>query len=432
MKNQSALLAYSSLWAAFDGLTSLYLVAFALELGASNVVVGLLGALPFLASMLTQIPGAQLIEHHSRKGIALLFGTLNRFLWIPILAAPFMFKDVLLAVVVFFLLAKIAETVIDPSLTSLMADVVPEEKLGSFFSRRFTLIVIFGMSAMLLGGFLLKLIPGTKGFAILFGAGAVIGLIATSIFRKVHEPQYKDYDHHHIKEFFTITGPLKKLAVFGVVFNFAFMLASPFFAVYTLKNLGVSYGYYGIVTSIATAAQIASVQYMGRLTDKFGDKPVAILGHLGTALVPLAYLLITRQTVWLLIPAQVISGVVWAAADLSRFNLLLDLAEPKKRAVQIAEYNFYASIPLVIGPLLGGYLAENAVFFLAGIPLVFVISSILRALSSLLLIKIPEPRSKKEYSARYVFREAMHLHPNRGIVFGLQVVKRITAGLGLR
>ncbi|MBS3125475.1 MFS transporter [Candidatus Woesearchaeota archaeon] len=432
MKNQTVLLGYSALWAAFDGLTSMYLVAFALELGASNIVVGLLGALPFLASMLTQIPGAQLIEHHSRKGIAVLFGCLNRLLWLPLLAAPFLVKDPLTAIVVFFLLAKFAETTIDPSVTSLLADVVPPEKRGKFFSKRLTLIGLFGMAAMLAGGFLLKQIPGTKGFAILFGSGAVLGLVGTSLLRKVQEPHYKDHEHHHIKEFFTLTGPLRRMVSFGVMFNFAYMLASPFFAVYILKNLGVSYWYYGIVTSIATAAQIASVGYMGKLTDTFGDKPVAILGHLGTALVPLVYLFITKETIWLLVPAQILSGVVWAAADLSRFNLYLDFSDPKRRAMQIAEINLYSSIPLVIGPLIGGYLSENVVFIMAGIPLVFLLSGVLRMLSALMLIGIPEPRSKHEYSAAYVFREVMQFHPNRGVVFGVQVVRRIAAGLGLR
>jgi MFS family permease len=148
--------------------------------------------------------------------------------------------------------------------------------------------------------------------------------------------------------------------------------------------------------------------------------------------VPISYLFITKETIWLLIPAQIISGVVWAAADLSRFNLLLDLAKPKKRAMQIAEYNLYASVPLVVGPIVGGLLAENAVFILAGIPLVFLISAVLRALAALMLLRIPEPRSKHEYSAAYVFREAMHFHPNRGIVSGVQIIRRVAAGLGLR
>src|SRR3989344_2138179 len=152
--NQTVLLSSSALWSLYDGMTSVFLVAFALELGASNVVVGLLGALPWLANILTQIPGAQLVEHHSRKTIIMGFGFFNRVLWIPILLSPLLIKEPLMAVVVFFLLAKLAETIMDPSWASLMADIVPAKIRGKFFSKRFTLIGIFGMSAMLFGGFL--------------------------------------------------------------------------------------------------------------------------------------------------------------------------------------------------------------------------------------------------------------------------------------
>ncbi len=432
MKNRAVLLSSSALWSLYEGMTSLYLVAFALELGASNTVVGLLGALPWLASILTQIPGAQLIEHYSRKSIMIGFGFFNRVLWIPILLSPFLMKEPLMAVVVFFLLAKIAETIMDPSWASVMADIVPEKIRGKFFSKRFTLLGLFGMSAMLVGGFILKQIPGMKGFAVLFGIGAVAGILSTSLVRKLREPEFSDHEHHHIKEFFTLSGALKKFVAFGVAFNFAFMIASPFFAVYLLKNLGVNYWFYGIIMSIATASQIISVRYIGRLTDRFGDKPIAVLGHLGSAFVPLVYLAVTAENLWLLIPIQIFSGVTWAAADLSRFNLLLGLSNTKKRAMQIAEYNLYASVPLVAAPLIGGWITDNVTFILAGIPLIFVISGILRFITALMLIRIPEPRAKHEYSPFFVFKEALHLHPNKGIVHSLQIVRRAAVGLGLK
>ncbi|MBW3016499.1 hypothetical protein KY309_02725, partial [Candidatus Woesearchaeota archaeon] len=96
MKNQRILLANAGLWAAFDGLTSVYLVAYALALGADNMIIGLLGALPWLASILTQIPGSELVQHYARKKIYFFF-TLGRLFWIPILAAPFFFNNPILA-----------------------------------------------------------------------------------------------------------------------------------------------------------------------------------------------------------------------------------------------------------------------------------------------------------------------------------------------
>ncbi len=431
MNNKKVLLTNAALWAAYDGLTSLYLTAFALALGANNITVGILSALPFLASIIAQIPGAELVSHFPRRLIYPLFSGIGRLFWFPILASPFIFFQPLPFVIFFFLCSRICESLTEPAATTLIADAVSVEQRGSFTSIRLRLLGGFGIAAMSLGGLWLKQYPKESpiGFAGMFGFAVILGIASSFVMFRIKEPRYPDHNHHKISEFFTLEGPLRRFVLFAVAFNFAFMLASPFFAVYMLKNLGISYEYFGIVTSITVLAQIITSGFIGRLADKYGDKPIAILGVLGTTLVPLAFLGITTKNLWLLIPAQLLSGVVWAAADISRFNLLLDLTDPKKRAIQIAEYNLYANIPLIIAPILGGWLSENAALVLTGIPLIFVLSSVLRLISAIFLFGIKEPRSKQEYSATYVLREAMHFHPNRGIVSGITVVRRIASGL---
>ncbi len=425
------LLINAALWAAYDGLTSIYLVAFALALDASNMTIGLLGALPWIASILTQIPGAELVQHFRRKQIYVTFCLIGRLFWIPILASPFFFENPVLAVIIFYLIARLGETIADPSYTSLLADLVPEKGRGEFIGKRYRVLATCGMLAMVLGGLWLKQFPKESpvGFAIMFAFGVILAVIATLLMSKIKEPKYRDHEHHPVKEFFTLQGPMKTFVVFGTAFNFAFMLASPFFAVYMLKTLEMSYFQYGIASSIAILAQIITSYNVGKLTDKFGDKPVAIIGHFGTALVPLIFLAVTKNNLWMIFAAQTLSGIVWAAADISRYNLLLDLADPRKRAIQIAEYNIYAAIPLALAPIIGGWMTENVTFVLTGIPLIFVTSSILRFLSSLLLFRIQEPRAKKEYPLVYVFREAMHFHVNKGLVHGLHVVKRVAHGM---
>jgi len=433
-RNQKVLLANTSLWATYDGLTSSYLAAFALALGASNIIVGLLGALPFLASLLTQIPGAELVQHFSRRNLYLLFSTISRLFWIPLFLSPLLFSHPLIMVVLFYLLVKLNESIMDPAFTTLLADVVPEKNRGSFTSQRLRIVGLFGTIALIAGGYFLKQFPekSITGFALLFGFGTLIGILATLVMTRLREPAYRDHDHHHIKEFFTIKRPLSKFVAFSVVFNFAFMLASPFFTVYMLKNLGMSYQYFGIATAISIFAQQLTSRYIGSLTDRYGDKPIAILGVFGTAFVPLIYLTISTHNIWMVVPAQILSGIVWAAADISRFNLLLDLTQSNKRAIQIAEYNLYANIPLIIAPILGGWMTEHVTLILAGIPLVFAISSILRMLSTALLFSLKEPRNKNEYSATKVLREAIHFHPANGIVHGIHIVRRIAAGLGIK
>lgn len=428
--SHKTLLTSQAFWAAYQGLTSVYLTAFALAMGANNIIIGVLGALPWLASIVTQIPGAELVQHFARKNVIILFSITSQLFWLPLFGAPFLLHEPIWTIIIFFLIIKLFDTITEPSMTSLIADVVDEKDRGNFTSARFRILGLFSMVAMTLGGLWLKQFPkeSPTGFAIMFCFGALLGVVSSMLIKKVEEPQYADHTHHTIKEFFMLKGPLARFVIFTVFFNFGFMLASPLIAVYMLKDLNISYTYYGIVSSFSVLAQILTSRYIGNLTDKFGDKPIAILGHFGIGIVPILYLCINTSNLWLLLPVQVISGIVWAAADISRFNLLLDLTEPTKRAMQIAEYNLYSNIPMIIAPILGGWMSENVSFILAGIPFVFVLSAILRAISPVFLLGIKEPRAKHEYPLIYVFRQALSIHPNRGIEQSIHVVKRIATG----
>ncbi|MBW2969013.1 MFS transporter, partial [Candidatus Woesearchaeota archaeon] len=195
---------------------------------------------------------------------------------------------------------------------------------------------------------------------------------------------------------------------------FSYALASPLFVVYILQNLGLSYKIYIGTIIIASILKIVANRHWGKITDRYGDKPVAVLSILGTAIVPFLYLFITEKTLWLIVPAQIISGIAWAGVNLTMFNLLLDFTSPKTRATEIAQHNIITAFPLIIAPIAGGILADHIKhFIIAGIPFVFLVSSILRLASAWLMHHIKEPRSKKEYKIWFVFKRATAVHPEK-------------------
>lgn len=405
------------IWAIYDAFTAAFLSLFALALGASNLQIGLIGAVPYLAAILAEIPGAKLVEYFTRKSISIAAISTRAF-WIPLLLAPFISENyAVFFIIILIFLIKFFDIISDPAWTSFIADVVPAKIRGFYFGRRFLIIGLFSAFATIVGGFFLKLFPkeSTLGFSILFFLGAVIGLSNIFILKKADEPDYIDHDHHKLKEFFTLKGDFRRYAFFMFFFNFAFMIGSPFFTVYLIKNLSLSYEFFGIATAIATISKIFANKYIGLVADKIGDKPIMIASAFGIALVPLLYLFATPANVWIIIPAQIISGIFWAGIDLASFNLLLDFSNPKKRAVQIAEFNFICAFPLAIAPVVGGVIVDNYSFFLRGIPLIFAVTGILRALSPLLLIGIKEPRIPHSYSLVQLFRETLSVLPLAGI-----------------
>jgi len=423
--NKKILLNQAAFWAAYDGLTAVFLSAFALALGASNTTIGFIGSIPFIALLLTQIPGVQLSQTIARRKLYAVLASASRLCWIGILLAPFITTHPLPVIIVSYLFCRLFVGLSSPAFNTLLADCIEKKHRGAFLSQRFRLVGLFGAVTVLLGGYWLDLFPetSTTGFVIMFGIGILLGLVSTIPINWLREPSYRDHDHHTIREFFTLTGDFKKFIRFSVFFSFAFNISSPLFIVYILKTLNVGYHWYAIVAATTTLAKIVSSKQIGLLTDTYGDKPVTILGVLGTAFVPFFYLFIQPAWVWAVIPISLFAGISWAAADIGKLKYLFDLTDPRREGLQIAEYNFYTAIPLSIAPLLGGIISEHVTFLISGIPLVFALSALLRAASALLLFGIKEPR-KKEYSALFVLKHALHIETHKGLDHTLHPLRK--------
>lgn len=412
-QNQKLLIKEGILWTIYYNLTSMFLIAFALALGASNTIIGIAGALPYLAAILSQIPGAKLTELYSRIHINIVINAVSRLLWIPMVLIPIFFKEhPLLTLIIYYFLSQFAEWLSVPAWTSLAGDFVTAKYRGRYFARRNMLMGIFGMTASVLGAAYLDLFPKTDyaGFSTIFLVGILFGLWSAYLYSKMREPAYTETKQYKISEFFKIKGEFRKFVLVMIFFNFSYMLASPFFTVYMLKDIEISYTLLMLSFAVAGVSKILAHPHWGRVSDRIGDKPVAICSIFGTALVPFLFLFVTKNNIWLIFVTQMISGIVWAGVLLSSFNLLLDLS-PHHRVIKAAKYQMLTSFPLIIAPIVGGYIADNWVFLLSGIPLIFGISFLLRATSAVLMFAIKEPRIKKKHKLQQIMHEIFSIHP---------------------
>ena len=125
-----------------------FLTAFAIKLGASNMVIGLLAAIGPL-SQLIQLPSVVLIEKiRNRRAIVVVTAALSRICWLLIAMIPFLFGaklglGILLATM---LAASSLGAVSGCSWNSWMRDLIPQNILGSFFSKRMRLATGVGIA----------------------------------------------------------------------------------------------------------------------------------------------------------------------------------------------------------------------------------------------------------------------------------------------
>jgi hypothetical protein len=158
-----------------------FLVAFALKLGASNLVIGLLAAIPPLAQLI-QIPSIYLVEKvRNRRAISMAASAGGRSFWLLIALIPFLFqKEGGLSFLIIAILINAAfAAVSNCSWNSWMRDLVPQDRLGAFFSRRMSLSVGLGIILSLAAAFYIdywrKHFPHIElyGYSALFAAGFI-------------------------------------------------------------------------------------------------------------------------------------------------------------------------------------------------------------------------------------------------------------------
>jgi|GEM_PF-1196262 len=408
---------------AFDGLTVSFLVAFVLALGASNTVVGILAAFPALATISAEFFGGYLSTRFSRRSISIALSIPAYSTWILLALVPLLGSHSIPIIIGGYFVITFLTQLSIPAWTSWISDHVPMNVRGRFFARRNQVTNFIATLSLLIGGWYLDLFPKTSlvGFSTLFMMGTVLGYASIKTFAKIPDQGVPSHTFS-IRDFWTMDERLKRFTLFAIGFYSAVQLASPFFSVYLLKTLELSYTVFVIANGVQLFTKVVTCTFWGRIADRYGDRIVMVVSSLGIALVPVAYLQMSSSSIVSIILISAYTGWIWAGADLALFNLLLDCTTPENRAMKTALYSTIIAIPQAVTPLLGGWLADHlSIGSWGGIPLIFGAASIVRALAVLPLLGLHEPRAKKEVSLRAIAVEIVR-HPYVAGVNGLRVL----------
>jgi MFS family permease len=157
----------------------------------------------------------------------------------------------------------------------------------------------------------------------------------------------------------TLRAPLRdenyrRLLQFSAAWSFASGFMAPFYMVYMLRELRLSFFVVTVLTAVTTVIMSASQVYWGRLGDHFGTKPVLRIGSYLIALYPAVWLVTSRQRIWPLVVAQIIAGFGWSALHVSLGNLTLKLAPERSRPSYLAAFGATSGLAEGVAPLIGG------------------------------------------------------------------------------
>lgn len=381
-------------FAATTGFGDNYLNPFAVALGASAFQIGLLSSASQFVPAVAQLKVADFTERFgSRKKVIVRSVFFHAFLLLPMAMIPYLPEFVrVYALIGFCTLYVSFASFAGPAWGSLMANLVPERRRGVFFSRRGRLISLVMVVSSFLAGYILHFFKKQSllGFTIIFLVAMISRYVSWYFLSRMYEPPLEVKHEHYFSlgEFLRRLniGNFGKYVIFHSCFSFAVFIASPFFPVFMLRDLGFSYITYTIVTTTVPLASILAVSYWGRRADALGNRQIILICSLVVSVLP-AMWLISRQ-VYFLIIIQILAGIFWAGFNLCSANFIYDSVIPEKRTRCISYFNIFNGFSICAGNLLGGFLATH-IPPLFGYRLIalFALSSFLRILASILLLK---------------------------------------------
>ncbi|MCD6034825.1 MAG: Major Facilitator Superfamily transporter [Rickettsiales bacterium] len=355
--------------------TGTLLVGIALTLNASSLVIGILGALPFLTSII-QIPAIFLVEkYRNRKQIVLIACWIARTTLLGV-AILYFIPSPSIALMLFLVLCSVrfmGSAVAACAWNSWMNDVIPKDRLGKYFGWRMLFSTIASTVLMFAASVFLEwweqhyprenLAP----YAILFTLGFVWALVTNSLISRLYHPPIPESSIDRFTQHFTLDDlyvPLRhenfrRLIIFMALWSFSVNLASPFFAAFMIQSLGYTMSDVIRLTVITQIIYTFTLHIWGHYSDRFSNKAIIRICGPIFAFCFLGWTFTTFPTVhsytWtLILVLHILMGLATSGINLASNNIALKLCPDEHSTSFLAVNNLISSISAGLAPLIGG------------------------------------------------------------------------------
>jgi MFS family permease len=403
-------------WALMSGASEqVAFSTFALAIGTSEVLTGLLSTVPMVMGALVQLVspwGIGWVGSHRRWTVLTALIQAGAFIplmigaargWLP---APLLFS----AVAVYWAAGFSAGA----SWTALVGVLVPRPIRANYFAHRTRLNHLGIFLGLALTGLTLHLVYGANKpsgvadpplplwpFVAIFAGAAACRLVSSWQLARYSEAPATELAtrperlrpglaYQRLRQ-----SPAHSLLTFMFFLTLAAYTAGPFYAPFMLKQLKLSYLEFMILVGVAPLAKVASLPMLGRVAQRYGARRILWIAGLGVAPTAGAWIFSTHFA-WLF-AIQAVGGVMWAAYELATFLLMLEYVPEDQRTGVMTSWNLANAVAQTTGSFIGGAVlaqlltsdgAQHNAYFA-----VFVLSSILRAACLILLWRISRPRS---------------------------------------
>jgi MFS family permease len=384
-------------------LTDTFAVAAAVQLHAPSIAIGLLAGLPLLSGSLGQLIVARYFRSSMSRKKIVLIGTSGQSLFLFIVALTGFLPEHFRAWIYVFTFAiqGFFANIVGGLWTAWMGDLVEVPLRGRYFAFRNRIIntaqLFCGLTA---GALAFRHTVSTSGwtfFLAIFAAAGGLRFISTLFLSAQYEPPVRIPSGKEGRPSGRLFGkPFLYFCLTTALMQGTVMIASPFFNVWSVRDLHFSYLSLAITASATVFGSIIALPFWGLLSDRHGHYKILLSTGFCIATVPFPFLFTGNVALICLI--NFFTGIVWAGYNLSNFNHLLLLCEPKNSERQISFANALTGISVFVFSLIGGVIAPLLPKVMTWqLQSLFLLSGILRiGVYFLLFPGIPQHRQDKE------------------------------------
>ena len=355
---------------------------------------------------------------------------------VPVFLAPALGKDAVWALMAFLLMTRACASVSEVGHMTWASEVVEPHHWGRYFSRMFRYMRLASgtVYAMALGLVVLSTRDGPgvmPALKVVFCGAAVLSFSNVVLVWRTPDSPVKARDDS-VTTPRALGDPLRDksflpFVIFSAAWQFAIGYAAPLFIAFQFNFLDLDLRRIIAINAVGVVAGLYTIRFWGRLIDKFGARPMLVIGTATGVIFPVLWTLVQPQTDWLLAAIAALRAFT-PAMELAMTNLSLKLSPESERPAYISVFRTVNSFSSAVSAVLGGlsvYVLRKHVLrgqwlrFLqwrfGPVHWVFLISAVLRLLTVPLAMMIKEPRARSVRTVGRVVSQIDGLTPMRGI-----------------
>ena len=361
-------------WAGvLNGTTISFLSIYAIRLEATNLQIGLLGAIAAFVNLFLAIPAGHWLQKQQTSRAVFSTAAISRLGYIPLIFLPWLFREQtqISAILILTFLMAIPLTAVGIGFNALFAEAVPSDYRAHVAGIRNGMLAVTFMFTSLLSGYILDTVPFPAGYQIVFAIGA-LGAAMSSLHLKFVKPismdppvtltdltptsasQRRIFPSLRMDIWRT---PFRRVLLALFAFHLTQYLPMPIFGIYNVRVLQLTDDNIGVGTALFYLCVLLGSTQIRKLVQRFGNRNITGWSIAGLALYPI-FLSLSRNALHFY-GVSLIGGLAFAFVSGAYANYMLESIPAHDRPSHLAWYTIILNAAILIGSLAGAAIAEG-------------------------------------------------------------------------